>query len=680
MRYAHWVGRVGALALFLGVGTVISVSGIAHAEADSDSSASRPAVGSPHDGSRAQSRESRGRHSAQVATPSRSSEVRQTQRLASARPNSRPSARESGGRGVRAPGRSDAPHRAVRPVPSTDVATGPVSSAPRVTTDVTTTSQVAARSTLTRSAKRQAPPVDISHPSLVTLSASVNRRDPAWTVAPTAVPVSKRSVPHASATSQRDTSADEPSPLATPGQLKAEKIAERTARSLPVRLMKVVLTFQFRAAVHRQFASVGGPDAANLELLDDAVDQFARFSSFTQQLLNPMAPEFIWADNPPHTWFGAKSGDSRYLYDNPDTIYRFTGVNRNASYVITGRFDNYDPQDPAGTLPADTTFSVVEGTSGTTSSILSAEDMEIAADGSFVITVSGEPSGPGQTNHIQLTSNSTVLLARNTLGNWNVEEPMSLSIQKISGPRNSLFAQLGGFAFLGARINDNPLLVRLVSLVPPSLLARTPLVRGGLTAVIMLVRGANEQEKYMALANTDPVTGEQKPVNVIPQPSSNAEFLANQRQSIATFRLADDQALVLTIDPGSADYFTVPVYSDWTTTTDFWNQQTSLNNEQARRNPDGTYTVVISPTDTGAYNWISTGGLNQGIIAARFQLIDPDSPAMPRIVSQQVVPLSEVAALLPNDPMYFATEEQRAEQIALRVAGYAKRFAPYPQA
>ncbi|MHA0287583.1 DUF1214 domain-containing protein [Mycobacterium sp. C3-094] len=443
--------------------------------------------------------------------------------------------------------------------------------------------------------------------------------------------------------------------------------------------MKVVLRLQFRAAVHRQFASVGGPDAANLELLDDAVDQFARFSSFSQQLLNPMAPAFIWADNPPHSWFGTSSGDSRYLYDNPDTIYRFAGVNQNASYVITGRFHNYDPHDPAGTLPADTTFSVVEGTSGTTSSILSADDMEIAADGSFVITVSGEPAEPGQTNHIRLTSTSTVLLARNTLGDWNVEEPMSLSIQKVTGPRNSLFSQLGGFAFVGARINSNPLLVSLVSVVPPSFLAGTPLVRGVFTALIMVVRGAQEQEKYMALATTDPATGAPKPVNVIPEPSSNAEFLANQRQSIGNFSLADDQALVVTIDPGSAEYFTVPVYSDWTTTTDFWTQQTSLNNEQARRNPDGTYTVVISPTDTGVYNWISTGGLNQGIIAARFQRIDPDSTTMPRIVSQQVVPVSEIAALLPADPYYFVTEEQRAAQLAVRAAGYARHFAPYPQ-
>ncbi|CAJ1503788.1 DUF1214 domain-containing protein [[Mycobacterium] burgundiense] len=469
------------------------------------------------------------------------------------------------------------------------------------------------------------------------------------------------------------------SPLGTPWQLAAEKTAMRTVDTVPVKLMKLVLRLQFQSAVQQEFAAVGGVDAENMALLDTAVDQFALFSAFTQQLINPMDPAIFWADTPPHNWFGVTVGDSRYLYDNPDTIYRFVGVNKNASYVITGRFHDYDPDDRAGTLPADTSFSVVEGTSGETSSLLTTDQLEIAPDGSFVITVSGAPAAPGQRNHIQLTSRSTVLLARNTLGDWNTEEPMTLSIAKVGGPPDSLFAQLGGFTFLGGQINDNKLLVSLVSLIPPLAIAETPLVRGTLTAIIMVVRGGNEQAKYIALATTDPVTGAPKPANVIPQPTSNAEFLANQRQSIGNFQLADDEALVLTIDPGSAGYFTVPVYSVWTTTTDFWSQQTSLNNKQSQMNPDGTYTVVISPADPGVYNWVSTGGLNQGIIAARFQDIDETNPDGPRVVSYQVVPIGEVAQFYPDDPRYFVDAQQRAEQLELRKAGYNTRFLPYPQ-
>ena len=111
-----------------------------------------------------------------------------------------------------------------------------------------------------------------------------------------------------------------------------------------------------------------------------------------------------------------------------------------------------------------------------------------------------------------------------------------------------------------------------------------PLLRGVFTAAILIVRGA-EQAKYMALATTDPETGQARPVNTVSQPASNAEFLANQMQSNGHFQLEDGQALVLTIDPGDAKYFIVPTYDIWTITDDYWNQPTSLNNEQAIATP-----------------------------------------------------------------------------------------------
>jgi hypothetical protein len=321
---------------------------------------------------------------------------------------------------------------------------------------------------------------------------------------------------------------------------------------------------------------------------------------------------------------------------------------------------------------------VLEGTSGTTSTILTLDDIDVSADGSFVITVSGTAATPGQRNHLQLTSSSTLIAARNTLGAWTVEDPMGLEVQRVSGPPNSLFAQLGGFVLLGSLVNDNPLLASLASLIPPLRIAEAPLVRGTLTALLMIVRGSNQQAKYMALATTDPATGQLRAPNVMTQPASNAEFLANQLQSNGYFQLADDEALILTIDPASAGFFTVPVYNDWTITDDYWNQQTSLNNDQSVANPDGTYTIVVSPTDPLVANWLSTGGLNQGIISMRFQNLDPDSPDTPGVTSQ-VVKLSDLGNVLPIDTV-FVTPEERATQLAARKAGFDKRWAPYPQA
>ena len=459
------------------------------------------------------------------------------------------------------------------------------------------------------------------------------------------------------------------SPLGTPAQISRERIAMRTANTLPVNLMKFVLRQGFLAAANQQFARVGGPDQANLDALNNAVDEYALASAFSQQILNPMDPAVVTQVAPPHDWYGLTVGGSRLLYDNPDTIYRFIPVNKTSEYVLTGRL--YEG------IPADTTFSVLEGTSGTTSRILTLDDLDVSPDGSFVITVSGAAATPGQRNHLQLTSSSTLIAARNTLGDWAVEEPMELEVQRVSGPPNSLFAQLGGFVLLGSLVNDNPLLASLASLIPPLAIAEAPIVRGTLTALLMIVRGANQEAKYMALATTDP-DGQLRPPNVMTPPASNAEFLANQLQSNGYFQLADDEALVLTIDPASAGFFTVPVYNDWTITGDYWNQQTSLNNDQSVANLDGTYTMVVSPTDPLVRNWVSTGGLNQGIISMRFQNLDPDSPDTPSVISR-VVKIADLRDDLPADTV-FVTPEERATQLAVRKAGFDKRWAPYPQA
>ena len=129
---------------------------------------------------------------------------------------------------------------------------------------------------------------------------------------------------------------------------------------------------------------------------------------------------------------------------------------------------------------------------------------------------------------------------------------MSLEITRVGGPPASLFSQLGGFAIpgLGPAVVSNPLLTALVSLVPP-LPYMPPLLRGTFTAVIMAL-GIQRESTYMAVATTDPETGERVQPNVLKNPTRNAEFLATQLQSAGYFQLADDEALVVTIDPGNA--------------------------------------------------------------------------------------------------------------------------------
>ena len=459
-----------------------------------------------------------------------------------------------------------------------------------------------------------------------------------------------------------------PTVLATTGQLNAEAAATQLVASLPMQLAKLVLKAGWLLAAQQNYALVGGPDAENLARLDQAVDEYAMAAAFQVQLLNSAQPVVIQQVAPPHDWYLQQVQGSRIWYDNPDTIYRFVGVNSASSYTLTGRFES---------TPADTNFSVLTGLGGTTATNLNGRDLELNPDGSFTITASADPAAPGQNNHLQLPAGTTLITTRNTLSDWNSQAPMSLSILKLTGPPPSLFSQLGGFAFpgIGSLVASNPLLTSLVSLIPP--LPTPNPVQSLEAAVIMLLLGISGENQYMRVATTDPDSGQLRAPNTLSDPDRNAQFLSTQLQSAGYFQLDDDQALVVTVDPGDARYFNLPVTDDWTITGDYWNEQTSLNMDQAIADPDGRYTIVVSPTDPGVANWVSTGGLNQGTISMRFQdFILGDRTTK---VQTQVVPIDQLATVLPPTTVYVTPAERQA-QIARRQLGYSARYAPYPQA
>ncbi|MFV8166789.1 DUF1214 domain-containing protein [Mycobacterium sp. 134] len=464
--------------------------------------------------------------------------------------------------------------------------------------------------------------------------------------------------------------------LATEDQLEAEQQVSQIVNTPIVQLAKVVLMAAWYVEAAKNFATVGGPDFTNFSQLNQAATEFANQSATEFLLLNSNDPKLLLQVNPPHSWNGQNAGGTRIWYDNPDTVYRFTGINGASTYRIEGTVAGYDPADPS-THPtsANANFSVLTGINGVTAANLSGEDLSIRDDGTFTIVVSpdGAPANPEKgMNYIQAPANSTILATRNTLGDWNTETPMTLTIEKTAGPPSSLFSQIGGFAIpgIGETVVKNPLLLSLVSIVPafdkaPLLLSSTE------TALLMLVTGISGENTYMSVATA---TGAP---NTLSQPAHNAQFLSTQLQSAGYFQLKDDEAMIITVDPGDAEYFVVPVTNDWTITGDTRNQQVSLNNSQAIKNADGTYTIVVSKNDPGVANWVSTGGLNQGTISMRFQGVDPDSTDNPS-VKTQVVKISEVQGIVndPNNPNYNPEQlnYDRDQQIAERQAGYDRRY------
>jgi Protein of unknown function (DUF1214) len=466
------------------------------------------------------------------------------------------------------------------------------------------------------------------------------------------------------------------STLATEDQLAAERRVSQIVNTPIVQVAKLVLMAAWYVEAVKNFATVGGPDFTNLSQLNQAATEYANQSATEFLLLNSNDPKLLLQVNPPHSWNGQNAGGTRIWYDNPDTVYRFTGINGASTYKIEGKVEGYDPADPS-THPtsANANFSVLTGINGVTAANLSGQDLSVRDDGTFTIVVSPNPAPTNPEkgmNYLQAPSNSTILATRNTLSDWNTETPMKLTIEKVGGPPSSLFSQIGGFAIpiIGSTVVENPILMDLVSIVPP--FKNPPLILSATeTALLMLVTGITGENTYMSVATA---TGAP---NTLSQPAHNAQFLSTQLQSAGYFQLKNDQAMIITVYPGDAEYFVVPVTNDWTITNNTRDQQTSLNNSQAIKNADGSYTIVVSKNDPGVANWVSTGGLNQGTISMRFQGVDPASTNNPRVTTR-VVKLSEVQGIVnnPADPNYNPEQldYDRAQQIAERQAGYDRRY------
>ena len=165
---------------------------------------------------------------------------------------------------------------------------------------------------------------------------------------------------------------------------------------------------------------------------------------------------------------------------------------------------------------------------------------------------------------------------------------------------------------------------------------------------------------------------------MLKNPTRNAEFLATQLQSAGYFQLADDEALVLTIDPGDAGYFVVPVTNDWTITDDYWNEQTSLNNVQAkpierdrlhdRHLPEGSRRGQL-----GVHRWPESGHDLDPIPGPS---AESDEPADRHVAGRAAQSTRHRPA---RGHRSTSRPEQRDAQLAVRKAGFDKRFAPYPQ-
>jgi hypothetical protein len=148
--------------------------------------------------------------------------------------------------------------------------------------------------------------------------------------------------------------------------------------------------------------------------------------------------------------------------------------------------------------------------------------------------------------------------------------------------------------------------------------------------------------------------------------------MRNQVYVMGRFELGEDEAFVVELSDGGAEYFTVPLSNIWGTTLDIVDRTGSLNKAQSVANEDGSYTYVISPTDPGVANWIDSDGLREAILTLRMAEFGEAGPREDLGARGRVIKLDRLDSEVPDLPR--VTPEQRKAQLAERRSAYLRRL------
>jgi hypothetical protein len=149
---------------------------------------------------------------------------------------------------------------------------------------------------------------------------------------------------------------------------------------------------------------------------------------------------------------------------------------------------------------------------------------------------------------------------------------------------------------------------------------------------------------------------------------SQMSGLQGQSYYEGAYELADDEALITEVKiPESCKYWSIILTNELYETTDWYNNQSSLNDMQGLVDSDGIFRTVISARDPGVHNWLDTAGYESGAIQGRW--FGANATPNPNL---RKVKLVDVASQLPAGTKCVSPQE-RANALSNRRIAAQKR-------
>jgi hypothetical protein len=403
-------------------------------------------------------------------------------------------------------------------------------------------------------------------------------------------------------------------PLSSPAQRDTEKMALRLIERADVRAAREAARLEMLAdPVTRTLDGALG--------LDRALDQWVLALAMREANGDPVDPKVVWnVSNPPRGWFGHVYHGAAVAVDNPDNFNREIPIDGAGYYEIEIGFSADPPQ-----------FSIViemepEHHAGLGRNIGAFTLQDLRGDTRQAIVTVGPEPRPGSRFHLQSEPGRIQIYTRDSQANWN-QKPAEVSVRRLDPlqewtPRSeneiaaTVIADMPAWTHFWSHFKDDFL---------------------GHPAPNRLI-GPNGRD-------------------------GNWGYLAGGR-----FAIADDEAVLVTLDPVGSYYTGFQITDPWTIAPDPMHRLASLNRSQCAANRDGTVTYAISLADPGIANWIDTCGLHEGWMLTRWQGVPSDAPLDRMIREVRLVKL----AAIPSDIARIDLDGRR-QQISERARSFALR-------
>ncbi len=283
---------------------------------------------------------------------------------------------------------------------------------------------------------------------------------------------------------------------------------------------------------------------------------------------------------------GADSPDNYYQYAtiSGDNEYRIHGTRGTIRYLSFGTYKgSYGTAGPSG----ETGF--LEGT-----------ELEINPDGTFEIFLTREKHAG---NWLPIQQETSSLIVRQTFADRKTETIADMKIERIGGD--------------GRPSPDT-----------------AEKIDAGLTTASKIVFGA-------ATIFTNWAEGFMEHTNQLPEFNQSVSMAAFGDPNICYYhsywRLAQDEALVIDINPPRCEFWNFQLNNHWMESLDYRYYPVWTNQFLAKARPDGSVRIVVAHKDPGVDNWIDTVGHMHGTMLFRWVKADSHPQPQTRVVKIEAV-------------------------------------------